>query len=129
MLDLPSSMRYWADITLGDLIRSTSDPAIWTKVAVLVLAVGATRLYFGQSVPTAIPFQWPAPKVSHIHVVLADEQEAELEWEGRVIEGPDLAAHERDKSLLPQGAEQAMQKRQSITCYDPSTAVCIIWKF
>ena len=63
MLDFPTSMGYWADITIGDLCRCSSNPAVWTKIAVLVLAVGATRVYFGQSVPTAIPFQWPAPEV------------------------------------------------------------------
>jgi hypothetical protein len=73
MLDLPNSMGYWADITLGDVLRSTANPVIWTKVAVLVLAVGATRLYFGQSVPTAIAFQWPAPKVSYTEHTAADE--------------------------------------------------------
>jgi len=66
MLDLPTGVGYWADITLGDLCRYSADPAVWTKIAVLVLAVGATRFYFGQSLPTAIPFQWPAPEVSLI---------------------------------------------------------------
>ena len=46
-----------------------------------------------------------------------------MEWEGRIIANPDLAAHERDKSLLPQGAKDVIQKRKYITCYDPSTAV------
>lgn len=63
MIDLSRDMGYWANITLGDLCRYSADPAVWTKIAVLVLAVGATRLYFGQSVPTAIGFQWPAPEV------------------------------------------------------------------
>lgn len=63
MIDLSRDMGYWADVTLEDLCRYSADPAAWTKIAVLVLAVGATRLYFGQSVPTAIPFQWPAPEV------------------------------------------------------------------
>ena len=40
-----------------------------------------------------------------------------------MIENPDLAAHERDESLLPSDAGQVMQKRRYITCYDPSTAV------
>jgi len=53
----------------------------------------------------------------------ADEQEAELDWEGRVVENPDLQAHERDDSLLPSDAGQVMQKRRYLTCYDPSTAV------
>lgn len=123
MVDLSRAMGYWADTTLGDLCRYSADPAVWTKIAGLVLAVGATRFYFGQSLPTAIPFQWPAPKVSFILQDQAYKQEAELEWEGRVIEDPDLTAHERDKSLLPQAAEDAIQKRKYITCYDPSTAV------
>lgn len=51
------------EVTLGDIWRTTSDLAVLAKLAVVLLALGATRLYFGQSVPTAIPFSWPAPKV------------------------------------------------------------------
>jgi hypothetical protein len=54
----------WAEVTLGDICRTVSDSAVWPKVLVVLLALGATRLYFSQSIPTAIPFTWPAPKVS-----------------------------------------------------------------
>lgn len=63
MLNVLGSGDDWSDLTLGDIGRSTLDAGLWAKVAVLLLAVGATRLYFGHSVPTAIPFRWPAPKV------------------------------------------------------------------
>jgi len=53
----------WSEVTLGDIVRTTFDPAVWPKVIVVLLALGATRLYFSQSVPTAIRFSWPAPKV------------------------------------------------------------------
>jgi hypothetical protein len=37
-----------------------------------------------------------------------------------------LSAHEKDGSLLPPDAGHTMEKRQYITCYDPSTAVSLI---
>jgi hypothetical protein len=54
----------WSEVTLGDICRTASDSAVWPKVLIVLLALGATRLYFSQSVPTAIRFSWPAPKVS-----------------------------------------------------------------
>jgi hypothetical protein len=54
----------WTEVTLGDICRFVLDSAVWPKVVAVLLALSATQLYFGQSVPTAIPFLWPAPKVS-----------------------------------------------------------------
>jgi hypothetical protein len=65
MINILGGSQSWADLTLGDICHSTSDPTLWAKLVVLLLAVGATRIYFGQSVPTAIPFSWAAPRVSH----------------------------------------------------------------
>lgn len=63
MVYMLESSRSWAEITLGDIWGLCSNSAVWGKVAVVLLAVGVTRLYFGQGVPTAVRFAWPAPKV------------------------------------------------------------------
>jgi hypothetical protein len=55
----------WAEVTLGDIARTIFDSAVWPKVLAVLLALGATRLYFSQSIPTAIRFTWPAPEVSY----------------------------------------------------------------
>jgi hypothetical protein len=63
MLSLSGEPSQWIDITLGDILYRLVDPAVWTKLAVLALAVGATRLYFSQNIPAPVPFLWPAPEV------------------------------------------------------------------
>lgn len=49
-------------------------------------------------------------------------QQANPEWKGKVINNPDLFAHERDLSLLPRGA---VNPGEYVTCYDPSSGTHI----
>ena len=72
----------WAEVTLGDIARTTADPAVWPKVIVVLVALGATRLYFSQSVPTAVRFSWPAPKVCFVMWIRADIRKQN--WSGKV---------------------------------------------
>jgi hypothetical protein len=72
----------WSEVTLGDICRTVSDSAVWPKVLVVLLALGATRLYFSQSVPTAVRFSWPAPKVSYDACNKADIRKQN--WNGKV---------------------------------------------
>ena len=72
----------WTEVTLGDICRTACDSAVWSKVLVVLLALGATRLYFSQSVPTAVRFSWPAPKVCFVMWIRADIRKQN--WNGRV---------------------------------------------
>jgi hypothetical protein len=72
----------WTEVTIGDICRFVLDSAVWPKVVAVLLALGATRLYFGQSVPTAISFSWPAPKVSLKICYKADIRKQS--WNGKV---------------------------------------------
>ena len=73
----------WTEVTVGDICRTASDSTVWPKVLVVLLALGATRLYFSQSTPTAIRFAWPAPKVCYGLCYKADIRKQN--WNGRVV--------------------------------------------
>ncbi|RXK39718.1 meiotic Sister-Chromatid recombination aldehyde dehydrogenase [Tremella mesenterica] len=57
-----------------------------------------------------IPFHWPIPK------------EANPNWTGKIILHPSIFSHETDNTLFPPETGHTGDKRDHITCFDPSTA-------
>lgn len=119
-----------ADLSLREVICLLTDPSTIARLAVLVAALLAGRavLSFTRT-PAAVHFAWPAPKArdcrERIIRPMLIFQEAELDWAGQVIADPSLDSHERDRSLLPPEAGHTGSDRRYLTCYDPSTAVCL----
>ena len=143
--DIFRSPHTLALLAQDQLSRSQAGRAALEQPYIAVLAVLVPVLLFtlwGKEDIRA--FKWDIPKVSTYYPtyirfvtaydpamssmrgkggISANDQEVDREWKGKVIPHPNLAAHERDHDLLPTNADKS---RRHLTCYDPSTAVCLV---
>ncbi|WVW87035.1 hypothetical protein I302_109091 [Kwoniella bestiolae CBS 10118] len=116
---LPQILHPWltwlSALTLGQIWKAVYNPPNKVNLTIAFLVISYRLPSYLKQYRTwreskrVVEFEWAVPK------------EADKEWKGRVIENPSLFAHKHDESLLPPESGKTGEKRDYITCYDPST--------
>lgn len=147
MLESISSLPAWLQpyftwlsaLTLGEIWFTIYNPPnrVNLTVALVVLyfklPTWVMKYNLWKNERKVVEFGYPAPKVSVSVLAVGtcctctyeESQEASKQWEGTVIENPNLLSHLEDESLLPPETGLSGSRREHITCYDPSTGVSV----
>ncbi|EAL18834.1 hypothetical protein CNBI0950 [Cryptococcus deneoformans B-3501A] len=102
-------------LTLGEIWLTIYNPPNRVNLSIAFIIISfklptwARKYNSWKNERKVVRFGYPVPK------------EASKQWEGRVIENPNLLSHLEDESLLPPETGLSGRKREHITCYDPST--------